>query len=343
MGSEGSEQSRDGSRDSAGRNNNGGQNSSAGQSGGAGQSGASQSGAGRYGNAGRGNDGGQGGSTGRGSSGPPSDPLADFQRWLMKAGARSLGRDVADRVRSTVTGRKRSSGDVWDTATTEPPQDEAPECAWCPICRAARRYREGSAGQGGTSPGSGLGSQIAGVSDTLTGLAQDAFGIFEQALRGVQPRPPARPGNWAASSPAPGSAPPAGDAPGTASPASASPGGAAPGGAPHSAAPDSAAPGTAATGTGWPDPSAAGAASSGAASSGAAPSSAVPAGPSAPEGAGSDDGPVVGSPVTGRAAVHPQDEHGEPADEGGNRDEGGQAGDSPPERGGDDQVERPAE
>src|SRR5215472_14111506 len=104
-----------------------------------------------------------------------SDPMGDFQRWLMRAGARSLGRDVADRVRSTVSGGKRSSGDVWETATTEPPPDEAPECAWCPICRAARRYREGSAGQAGTGPGAGLGSQIAGVSDTLTGLAQDAF------------------------------------------------------------------------------------------------------------------------------------------------------------------------
>ena len=74
----------------------------------------------------RGNDAGQGGGTGRGSSRPASDPLADFQRWLMKAGARSLGRDVADRVRSTVTGGKRgSSSDVWETATTEPPPDEA--------------------------------------------------------------------------------------------------------------------------------------------------------------------------------------------------------------------------
>src|SRR5215470_10948666 len=101
------------------------------------------------------------------STQPGSDPIGDFQRWLMKAGARSLGREVADRVRTTVSGGKRNSSDVWETATTEPPPDEAPECAWCPICRAARRYRD----SGGTAPGAGLGSQIAGVSDTLTGLA----------------------------------------------------------------------------------------------------------------------------------------------------------------------------
>jgi hypothetical protein len=300
MGSEGSEQSRDGGRDSAGRN----------------------------GNAGRGSNAGQSSNTGRSSSGTPSDPLADFQRWLMKAGARSLGRDVADRVRSTVTGGRRSSAEVWETATTEPPPDEAPECAWCPICRAARRYREGSAGQGATGPGAGIGSSLAGVSDTLAGLAQDAFGIFEQALRGTQQRPPARPSGGSASSPATGTAPAASDSPRTASPASASPGNAT---------------GSATTGTGWPDPPAADSAPSedaapdGAASESAAPDSA------ASDSAGSDDSPVVGSPVAGRAAVHPQDEHGEPADEGGDRDEGGEAGDGPPASGGDDQVERPAE
>ncbi len=242
----------------------------------------------------------------------------------MKAGARSLGRDVADRVRSTVTGGKRSSGssDVWETATTEPPPDEAPECAWCPICRAARRYREGSAGQGvpgpGPGPGAGIGSQIAGVSDTLAGLAQDAFSIFEQALRGVQPRPPARPSSWPATSPATPGAPAASDAPGGGTPSSDTPG----------SAQGTDAQGTAATGTGWPDPPA---------------TAAAPADPVVPDAADSDDRPVVGSPVTGRAAVHPQDEHREPADEGGDRDEGGEAGDGPPARGGDDQVERPAE
>jgi len=123
-----------------------------------------------------------------------SDPIGDLQRWLMKAGARSLGRDVADRVKSTVGGGKQSAN-VWETATTEPPGDEPPECQWCPICRAARKYRD----SGGT--GAGLSSQLAGVGDTLAGFTRDAFGIFEAAMRASQrPAGSTRPGEQ----PAPG-------------------------------------------------------------------------------------------------------------------------------------------
>jgi hypothetical protein len=111
-----------------------------------------------------------------------SDPIGDFQRWLMKAGARSLGRDVAAKVRSTVGGGSGSgkSASVWETATTEPPGDEPPECRWCPICRAARSYRD----SGGT--GAGISSQLAGVGDTLAGLTRDAFSIVEAAMRAQQ-------------------------------------------------------------------------------------------------------------------------------------------------------------
>lgn len=260
---------------------------------------------------------GRGDGSGRGSGGQSSDPIGDLQRWLMKAGARSLGRDVADRVRTTINGGKRTSGDVWETATTEPPPDEAPECAWCPICRAARRYREsgGTREAGGAAPASGLGSQIAGVSETLAGLAQDAFGIFDAALRSSQQRPASRPG----SAPAPGGAP----AP---SPAT--------GGGPDSG-------GVAASGdapAGWPPPArSAGARLIG--GTGWPVASAERAG----AGGASDDGPVVGSPVLGGAAVHPQHQDGEAADEGGDRDERGEAGDGPADDGGEDQVERPAE
>ena len=120
------------------------------------------------------------------STQPGSDRIGDFQRWLMKAGARSLGRDVAEKVKSTVGGGTSKHADVWDTATTEPPGDEPPECQWCPICRAARRYRD----SGGTN--AGLSSQLAGVGDTLAGLAQDAFGLFEAAMKAGQ-SPQARP------------------------------------------------------------------------------------------------------------------------------------------------------
>jgi hypothetical protein len=121
-----------------------------------------------------------------------SDPIGDFQRWLMKAGARSLGRDVAYRVKSTVGGG--TSANVWETATTEPPGDEPPECQWCPICRAARRYRD----SGGT--GAGLSSQLAGVGDTLAGFTRDAFSIVEAAMR-VSQRPAGSAGTGEQSAP----------------------------------------------------------------------------------------------------------------------------------------------
>jgi hypothetical protein len=127
------------------------------------------------------------------STDPGSDPIGDFQRWLMRTGAKSLTRDVASRVRSTVGGGKSAKqGDVWDTATTEELTDEPPECQWCPICRAARRYRD----SGGST--ANLGGQFAGVTDTLAGLTRDAFGLFDAAMRASQrppdvPRAPGRP------------------------------------------------------------------------------------------------------------------------------------------------------
>ena len=97
--------------------------------------------------------GGQSGS-GRGQS-RPSDPVADFQRWLMKAGARSMANQVADQVKRTIGAERRDSGDVWDTATNELPPNEAPECQWCPVCQAARAARLGAPG--------GLVSSLAGA------------------------------------------------------------------------------------------------------------------------------------------------------------------------------------
>jgi hypothetical protein len=119
------------------------------------------------------------------STEPGSDPIGDFQRWMMRAGAKSIGREVAGRVRSTLGGggAAKHAEDVWDTATTEELTDEPPECQWCPICRAARRYRD----SGGTGAG-----QFAGVGDTLAGLTRDAFSLFDAALRPSQrPAPPA--------------------------------------------------------------------------------------------------------------------------------------------------------
>jgi len=105
----------------------------------------------------------------------PSDPIADFQRWLMRAGARSMANQVADQVKRTIGQERRDRGDVWDTATNEPPPEESPECQWCPICQAARAAR--------MSGGSGLMSSLADAGGALANMAQEAFSAFEQALK----------------------------------------------------------------------------------------------------------------------------------------------------------------
>ena len=115
------------------------------------------------------------GQAGSGRQARPSDPVADFQRWLMKAGARSMANQVAGQVKRTIGTERRDSGDVWDTATNEAPPNEAPECQWCPVCQAARAARLGS--------GSGLGAQLANAGGALASVVQDAFSVFEQAMK----------------------------------------------------------------------------------------------------------------------------------------------------------------
>jgi len=135
---------------------------------------------------------------GRGSS-RGSDPMADFQRWMMKAGARSMANQVADQVKRTLGAERKASGDVWDTATNEPPPTEAPECQWCPICQAARAARTGG--------GAGLSARVADAAGGLAGVIEGAFSAFEQVMktqeqnknRQAERGGPSRPGNGAAS------------------------------------------------------------------------------------------------------------------------------------------------
>jgi hypothetical protein len=112
--------------------------------------------------------------SGRGAS-RGSDPVADFQRWLMKAGARSMANQVADQVKRTIGAERRDSGDVWDTATNESPPSEPPECQWCPVCQAARAARTGSAG--------GLGASLANAGGLLASVVQDAFSAVGEAMK----------------------------------------------------------------------------------------------------------------------------------------------------------------
>jgi hypothetical protein len=99
------------------------------------------------------------------------DPIGDFQRWIVRSGARSVSREVSDQIRSAL-GVGGGPADVWAKATT-PPADEAPECAWCPVCRAARVLRES---------GPGVSSQMSAAGEAMGTLARDAMSVFESAL-----------------------------------------------------------------------------------------------------------------------------------------------------------------
>jgi hypothetical protein len=104
--------------------------------------------------------------------GGSSDLIGDFQRWLLRSGARGMSRELADQVRAAL-GKNQSTGDVWETATTQPVPAEAPECAWCPLCRAARIVREAKPGRD---------KRVAAVGDALTTVVQDAVSVLEAAL-----------------------------------------------------------------------------------------------------------------------------------------------------------------
>jgi hypothetical protein len=116
-----------------------------------------------------------GSQSGGGQSRRGNDPLADAQRWLMRAGARSMANQVADQVRRTIGQERRDRGDVWDTATNEPPPGESPECQWCPICQAARAARMSGSGS--------LMSSLADAGGALASMAQDAFSAFDQIMK----------------------------------------------------------------------------------------------------------------------------------------------------------------
>jgi hypothetical protein len=106
---------------------------------------------------------------------PGNDLLGGLQKWLIKSSARNMRREFEDQVRKNFGGGRAEPDDVWGTATTEVPPDptEAPECAWCPICRAARRMREN---------GPGLGSQLSTMPDVVASAVQDAIAAFDGVL-----------------------------------------------------------------------------------------------------------------------------------------------------------------
>ena len=107
-----------------------------------------------------------------------SDPLADFQRWLLRASARGLGRDVRGNLRKTFGPAGAEGGDVWASATSEPPPGEPPECEWCPLCRAARKFKDS---------GPGIGSHLSSAGDLVATVVQDAVDAFEAVITARAP------------------------------------------------------------------------------------------------------------------------------------------------------------
>jgi len=141
---------------------------------------------------------------------PASDLVGDVQRWLLRTSARGVSRGLNDQIRTALRGS--GHGDVWETATAD---EEPPECAWCPICRARRRLRES---------GPGLASHVAAATDAVGVVMQDAVSAFEAAVaaagRQARPRsgPPAGGEVWDVATDEPGSPslvePPGAPAPG---------------------------------------------------------------------------------------------------------------------------------
>ena len=100
-----------------------------------------------------------------------SNPIADFQRWLMRSGARGFGREIGGNLRRTFG--YGDDDDVWESATREPQGGEPPECEWCPLCQAARRLKDS---------GPGLGPHLSAAGDIVASVVQDAVGAFESLL-----------------------------------------------------------------------------------------------------------------------------------------------------------------
>jgi len=104
----------------------------------------------------------------------------DVQRWLIKTSARNMRDEFSGQVKKAFGGQRGNPADVWATATTERARSatEAPECAWCPVCRAARRVAEARATGGEHGAAAALGE----VSEVLTGAVRDVLAGLDSVL-----------------------------------------------------------------------------------------------------------------------------------------------------------------
>jgi hypothetical protein len=119
----------------------------------------------------------------------------EIQRWLIKKSARNMRDELGGQVKRALRRSDRNSGDSWATATTEPPHaaDEAPECAWCPVCRAARRLAQARSGADNRSGG----PRITDAADVMAGAVRDALAGIDSILSyrpsGTAPASPSAP------------------------------------------------------------------------------------------------------------------------------------------------------
>ncbi len=165
----------------------------------------------------------------RGSTGPggsweqrAAGLTSEIQRWLIRKSARNMRDELGDQVKKAFRGSGDDPADTWATATTEPPHaaDEAPECAWCPVCRAARRLAQARAGADVRG-----GPRLSDAADFMAGAMRDAFAGLDSILsyrpgEPAPPRPASEPSRPASepSRPAPEPSQPAPESPGSASP-----------------------------------------------------------------------------------------------------------------------------
>jgi hypothetical protein len=105
---------------------------------------------------------------------------SEIQRWLIRTSARNMRDELGGQVKKALRGPERKTGDSWATATAEPPHaaDEAPECAWCPVCRAARRIAQARSGADSRSGG----PRITDAADVMAGAMRDALSGIDSIL-----------------------------------------------------------------------------------------------------------------------------------------------------------------
>jgi hypothetical protein len=114
---------------------------------------------------------------------------SEIQRWLIRTSARNMRDELGGQVKKAFRGSREDAGDAWATATTESPHaaDEPPECAWCPLCRAARLIAHARTGADSRS-----GPKLSDAADMVAGAMHDALAGLDSILS-YRPAEPGQP------------------------------------------------------------------------------------------------------------------------------------------------------